>query len=422
MRSQPYIKSLHYSFSVLTENTVLSKIILELSEPGLKIKSGILRYSDTEGNLLEFPLGNDLSFMAMNLPTQSLNASALLCLSNGSTIEQTLGLMFVPFLAGLNMTYEQEAPSSSTFTAILSWSVLASEINNIRGFDLSSQDNQFFVGTDQNEVVLPDCTPLRPYTFAMTPDTMNGSDASSQLQVIAPKWVLIPDIAGQNGLGYSKAVDATTLQEGYQLPRDQTLAEMQAPWQMHQPETASLGKPSSLINPKTAISHTVKEYVQQHDLIQHSEAFDYGDAKATGAAAGPATQTAWNQIHQGDKTILHAGTISQTRTVQIDQQSLKTLSASNTYQDYDGHYSGEIFEQTAQNYSEQTTNEQTSLNQHLFLAPKVTESVNQLNQSSQSIAISAGQHVQAGNQAHYPKSVNAQGQSVSFGGSGASTQ
>lgn len=419
MRYQPYIKSLNYNFSALSDNITLSKLTFELSEPGLTLQSATLSYPDAAGETLTLPLDDDLSFLAMNLPTQSLHATAVLRFSDGSAITQDLGLMFVPSLAGLNLCFEQPAPSASTLNAILSWNVLESEINNTRGFELSSEADSFFVGTNQSEVVLPNCQPLTPFNLSMQPDKITGPAVSAQLLVMTPKLVLIPDVSNAENLGYGKQADATTVQEVYQLPRDQTLAEMQTPWQMHQPETASLGAPSSLIQPKTAISHTVKEYVQQHDLTQHSQAFDHDDSKTAGVAAGPTTQTTWNQTHQGDKTILHAGNVSQTRTVQTDQQSLATPSISNTYQDYDGTYSGDTLEQTAQNYSEQTTNEQTTLNQHLVLAPTVTESVNQFNQSSQSISVSAGQHVQAGNQVHYPQALHAQGQSISFDGSGA---
>ena len=141
--------------------------------------------------------------------------------------------------------------------------------------------------------------------------------------------------SNQDGLGYGKYIDASTLQEIYALPRNYTLAEMQTHWQMHQAETASLGAPSSLIDPKTAISHSVQEYVQQHDLSQHSRAFDYGDAKAAGMAAGPSTQTSWNQSHTGDKTILHAGDILQMRTAQTDRQYLDAPTISNEYHDYE---------------------------------------------------------------------------------------
>ena len=78
-------------------------------------------------------------------------------------------------------------------------------------------------------------------------------------------------------------------------------------------------------------------------------------------------------------------------------------------------YSGDRFEQTAQNYNEQTTNEQTILNEHIFLSPQMSENVNQLNQDSQSILISTGQHIQAGNQLHYQQAVNTQAQLVNFG-------
>jgi hypothetical protein len=181
VRYQPYIKSLHYNFSALADNTGLSKLTLELSEPGLMLQSAVLSYPDATGEMLTFPLNDELTFLAMNIPTQSLHATAVLRFSNGSSMTQDLGLMFVPFLAGFNIRFEQTAPSVSALNAILSWNILESEINNTQGFELSSAADSCFVETHQSEIVLSHCQPLTPFNLSMQPDKMTGSAIVAQL-------------------------------------------------------------------------------------------------------------------------------------------------------------------------------------------------------------------------------------------------
>ncbi len=415
MRYQPYVSALNYSFTSLGSLQV-TKLAFVLSDPGLEVHSGTLSYV-IDGNSIDMPIFSDLlALIASPLPSageiaqsagEGVQIPAKLCLTftDGTVLTQDLSLTFVPWLSRLIITFKQTTPSVLEMNALASWEYSETQSGNI--------------ADEVRNTVFAECQPLEVVSMSLAPSTLDGSVLSPlALDITCPNLVLIPDQQIASGVGYGRQMDDSSVQEIYQINRTETLSTMNQPWQMHDQDKVTLGEPLSMIDPKTVVAHTAHRYVNQHNLTQHNQPFNYDSAKSEGATLAPKTNTTWNQEHHGNKTITHEGTINHTRLVDTDTQVLKAPTIHQQFKTYDGSFSGDTFQQTAINYHEQSESESTTINIKALFTPSLTENLNTSTQFSKSIAISANAHTMQGKVLNFNGPKIWRAPKIDFGGGG----
>lgn len=373
-----FINSLRLNTFVVSDQPFL-KIYFDISKPDLSLSWGEFDYTDDQGQAIKLPIisidtGILLVQLKPNIPYQGkLNLN----FTTGENIKQDLGFALMPWLDEFKIELTPII-SLMKFKGTLTLKVNPNEINQVKEFEINSpllSSTQTLTSTNTNAYfkIMP---PKAEDTLIINRKDMDGSSYQAGFTLCIPNLIPEPETFNQPGLGYGKYLDATSLQEIYNLPTIRNILPQQSTWQTHNPETASLANTQPLAV-KSVISTDASQYINQHDVSQHSNYLDYSDAKSQGFAAGPSTKVTWNKFHQGNQTLIHQGNMSQIRQVQTETTRITAPEINYQYGTRTSTYTGNTMMHNTKNANIITNNEQSTFNTLEQNTQSYQQSINQ---------------------------------------------